>query len=98
MDLSNYSIKDFVLNESFQKWVLEPDVETEAFWEDCLNAHPDKIELITEARSTIQSIKETNKKDVTYECDQVWNMITESIQDLEREAMIKKIKEIENTR
>jgi transmembrane sensor len=77
MDLSNYSVKDFLLNESFQKWILEPDDETRAFWEDCLNAYPDKRELITEARSTIQSIRETNEEDLTYECDLFWNVITE---------------------
>jgi hypothetical protein len=97
MDLSNYSVKDFVLNESFQKWILEPDVDTKVFWEDCLNTHPDKMESITEARSTIQLIKEAQEEDVTHERDQIWNMITESIEDLEREAIIKKIKETENT-
>ena len=98
MDLSNYSAKDFVLNESFQKWILEPDVETKVFWKDWLTANPDKMELITEARSTIQSIRETHEKDLKCERDQVWNMITESIEDIEREAIIKKIGEIENTR
>jgi transmembrane sensor len=98
MDLSNYAVKDFVLDESFQKWILEPDVESKIFWEDWLNAHPDKIELITEARSTIQFMREIHEKDLARERDQVWNMISESIQDLEREAIIKKTKEIENTR
>jgi transmembrane sensor len=56
MDLINYSVKDFLLNESFQKWILELE-EVNIFWEDWLNAHPDKISLITEAKSAIQSIK-----------------------------------------
>ena len=97
MDLSNYTVKDFVLNESFQKWILEPDIEATIFWEDWMNAHPDKIELIREAASTIESLRTANEKDLTTEFDQVWNMITESIHTLEAEAIMKKINEIQNT-
>lgn len=95
MDLKNYSVKDFVLSESFQKWVLEPDAEAKIFWEDWLNAHPDKVELVREAKSMIQSMKKANEKNLARECDQVWNMITKSIQDLDRDAAIK-IKEIQS--
>ncbi len=97
MDLINYSVKDFILNESFQKWILQTDIEAKLFWEDWLNTHPDKIELITEARSMIQSITETHEQNLEGECDEVWRMITESIHDLDSDAMIKKIREIENT-
>jgi hypothetical protein len=95
MDLINYSVKDFVLNESFQKWILESDEEVRAYWDDWLNAHPNKTELIREARSTILFMKEANEKNLRRECDQVWNMITASIRDLERDPT-KKIKEIES--
>jgi hypothetical protein len=93
-----YSVKYFVLNESFQKWILEPDVKANVFWEEWLSEHPDKIELIKEARSTIQSIRETHEKKLTRERDQVWDMITESILKLDSDEIIKTIGEIENTR
>ena len=89
MDLSNYAVKDFILNESFQKWTLEHDVEATVFWENWLNAHPDKTELIAEARSTVEAIKETIDKNLTSECDHVWQMITESVHDLDRDAIIR---------
>ncbi len=89
MDLSNYAVKDFILNESCQKWTLERDVEATVFWENWLNAHPDKAELIAEARSTVEAINETIDKDLTSECDHVWQMITESVHDLERDAIIR---------
>ena len=85
MDLIIYSVKDFVLNESFQKWTLEPDEELNIFWEDWLNSHPDKMALVREARSTILTIREAHEKSLTRECDQVWNMITASIHDLDRD-------------
>ena len=56
MDLINYSVKDFLLNES---------------------------------KSEIQSITESNEKNLTHERDQVWNMITASIHDLGRHPTTK---------
>lgn len=79
MDLENYSVKDFVLNESFQKWILERDDNARIFWEDRLSAHPAKADLMREAQSVILSIKEGNNKQLTRERDQVWRMISESI-------------------
>ena len=84
MDLSHYSVKDFVLNESFQKWTLEPDLQGKIFWEDWMKEHPDKIELITEARSTIETIREIHETDLSGEYDEVWQRITEDIGDLGR--------------
>lgn len=95
MDLINYAVKDFVLNESFQKWILEPDEEVRAFWEGWLNEHPIKTELILEAKSTILSIKEANEKNLTRERDKVWNMIIANIHELERDPTIT-IREIES--
>jgi len=62
MDLINYSVKDFLLNES---------------------------------KSAIQSIIEANEKNLTHKRDQVWNMITASIHELDRDPTTK-IREIES--
>src|SRR5688500_10984903 len=90
MDLSNYTVKDFVMNESFQKWTLEADLEDKAFWQNWLNEHPDKMELIAEARSTIESIKESYERNLDAELDEVWLRITESIHDSDKDAITKK--------
>ena len=97
MDLSNFSTADFVLNESFQKWVLESDDETEVFWEDWLTAHPDKTEVISEARITIQSIRNAYETKPPREYNEVWSRIAASIHVLEGDEIMKKIKEIEKT-
>ena len=85
MDLRSYSVKDFVLSESFQKWILEPDDEVNIFWEDWLNSHPDKMALVREARSTILTIKAAHEKGLARERDQVWDMITASIHDIDQD-------------
>jgi len=69
MELINYSLKDFVLDESFQKWILGPDDDLNIFWEDWLNLHPAKKQLVTEARSMILMIRAANEKDLTHERD-----------------------------
>jgi transmembrane sensor len=89
MDLSNYSVKDFVMNESFQKWTLEPDLEGKAFWENWLNERPEKIELIAEARSIIESLKASYERTLDGELDEVWLRITESIYDSDKDAITK---------
>ena len=95
MDLTNYTIKDFVLNESFLKWILEPDEGSRDFWEKWLNANPDKTDLITAARSMVLSIKGVNEKKLTHEQDEVWEMISRSIHQSNRDSAIN-IKEIQS--
>lgn len=79
------------MNESFQKWTLEPDLEGKAFWEKWLNEHPDKAELIDEAKSAIESIKETYERNLDGELDEVWLRITDSIHDPDLDAVTKNI-------
>lgn len=69
--------------------MLEPDLEGKAFWENWLNEHPDKIELIAEARSTIELIKESYERNLAGELDEVWLRITESIHYSDKDAMTK---------
>jgi transmembrane sensor len=89
MDLINHSVKDFMLNESFQKWILDPDEGVTVFWEEWLAAYPDKAELVREATSLILSLKEAHEKDLKPESNEVWNMITASIPDIEGDLSMK---------
>jgi transmembrane sensor len=79
MDFSNYSARDFVLNDSFQKWILEPDEETNAYWEEWIISNPNKSEAVEEARALIQSIKSTIEKNIKCDRDEVWERITKDI-------------------
>lgn len=81
MDFSSYSVRDFVLTESFQKWILDPDEETKNFWEDWLRQHPEKAETITEARNTIQNLRCAIEKNIKSEGDELWTKIMKDISD-----------------
>jgi hypothetical protein len=97
MDLENYSVKDFILNESFQKWILEEDEEANIFWEEFQNAHPNKAELICEAKSAILSLSKANDQQLAPERNQVWQMILKSIDQLDRDPA-KKISEFNQSK
>ncbi|MDX2304850.1 MAG: FecR domain-containing protein [Microscillaceae bacterium] len=57
MNYSNFNLEDFVLDETFQRWVKQPDPQNQVFWEDFLRTHPQKRELIEEARKIILVLK-----------------------------------------
>jgi hypothetical protein len=82
MDLSNYVVKDFVLNESFQKWILQPDDEIQFFWTKWLTNHPEKYEVIMEAKLFIQNIHTSIEEHIGDSFD-VWNEISDSLENFE---------------
>jgi len=79
MDFSDCPARDFVLNESFQKWIIEPDEETCAFWEEWTTKHPHRSETIAEARAMIQNIKSVIEKKVACDRDEVWERLMKEI-------------------
>jgi transmembrane sensor len=79
MDFSNYSAKDFVLNESFQKWILDPDEETRASWNDWMIKNPHKAEMVEEAKTIVQNIRNVLDKNAVCDADDVWARISRDI-------------------
>jgi ferric-dicitrate binding protein FerR (iron transport regulator) len=57
MDYTKFTVIDFVCDEYFQNWVLNPDQETERFWKTWLLENADKREIVKEARDLILHIR-----------------------------------------
>jgi hypothetical protein len=55
-DFSNHLVNDFILDESFQQWVLNPDKASDLFWKEWLRTHPQKAEVVKEARHIIENL------------------------------------------
>jgi hypothetical protein len=88
MDLS--TTKDFLLNESFQQWILEPNEENRCFWVTWLANHPEKREAILEARSLLKIVHSSHHA-VHADCmSEVWESISNSIEEFDLEALQKK--------
>jgi transmembrane sensor len=52
-----YSTEDFVWDDLFRKWVLSPSAETEAVWVQWLTDHPEKTDLIRQARELVLALQ-----------------------------------------
>lgn len=53
MKYHKYSTEEFIADDFFQQWVLEPDQKSTTFWENWLQQHPEKQETISEAREIV---------------------------------------------
>ncbi|SNY99949.1 FecR family protein [Flagellimonas pacifica] len=54
MKYANYKEEDFIKDEYFQKWVLNPDEMTANFWDNWVASNPEKREIIQNALRFIQ--------------------------------------------
>lgn len=53
MKYHNYTSEEFAADEFFQQWILQPDINSNTYWENWLRQHPEKREAIEEARQII---------------------------------------------
>ncbi|WP_020529748.1 FecR family protein [Flexithrix dorotheae] len=56
MKYEDYSLEDFLQDEYFVKWVTNPTQANEYFWKSWISEHPERKELILEAKEIINSI------------------------------------------
>lgn len=78
MNYEDYSVKDFILDESFQKWVLQPNEAICAFWESWLKLHPEKQATVDEARNIIKSLGFREEFPTPQDFSEVWENIEEA--------------------
>lgn len=57
MDFSNYTVEDFVLNDYFQRWSKGLLLSEDHFWEEWLEAHPEKRAEVIKARILVQALE-----------------------------------------
>jgi transmembrane sensor len=60
---SNFSIHDFIMDENFQRWVMNPTLEDASFWEDFQSANPHKVADIQKATIILTSMKNDNQEE-----------------------------------
>jgi len=53
---TRFTLSDFISDPFFQDWVIHPEGETASFWEDWVQRHPEKAEMIREARTLLESV------------------------------------------
>ncbi len=56
MNYRHYTTEDFVTDDCFRQWVQHPDEESNSFWKDWVEQHPEKFETLNEARCILQHL------------------------------------------
>ena len=42
-DYLDYTFSDFIEDENFREWVLQPSEKSQIFWEEFIKTHPEKL-------------------------------------------------------
>lgn len=75
MDISNWTVDDFVLNAEFRKWVLSPTSDLNVTWEKRINAYPEKLKEIKLAQSLLINFPTQNSKLTERDKQALWERI-----------------------
>lgn len=84
MKYTQYTEEEFIQDEYFQKWVLNPDEMTMNFWENWISEHREKKEIIESAANFLRLMhfddsEELSEKDF----DTMWQNIVQKRNDSE---------------
>lgn len=80
MTYDDYTAIDFALDENFRRWVKQSTPETERFWNEFIDRHPDKRPLIAEARLLVSRLKVNAETASPEQMQQLWERIRQDIQ------------------
>lgn len=76
---SNYMLEDLIANQSFRKWVKDPDSDQEDFWQEWLYQYPEKAPLAAQARQIILDLSDDDLDNpFEEEIDDVWARIVDT--------------------
>jgi ferric-dicitrate binding protein FerR (iron transport regulator) len=77
-DYSQFTVRDFVLDESFRRWVLQPDEETMSFWHTFMLRHPAQQSVIDDAASVLLHLR-VNHDDLTNASyERIWTLLDQA--------------------
>lgn len=78
MKYTNYELADFIGDEYFKSWVVQPDEDSDFFWESFLKHNPERVSELLEAKEIILSLSFNEKQVIplqTAEKDEMWQII-----------------------
>ena len=78
MKENQYTVSDFVMDEYFQSWVLDPGDEKDHYWLTWLKENPGYDETIEEARRTVLLLGFTKDTEANQDLVDVWKKVRDS--------------------
>jgi len=88
MDLFRYTVKDLLLDESFQRWVLHPD-NGESIWDSWQHRHPEHFEILEDARAILLLLRDRMEEETEADAHEVWSKLTQSLEEEEDKALLR---------
>lgn len=81
MDYKDYTVRDFLHDELFRKWIERPDHDTELFWETWMRENPDHRTTVEQARDVLLLIGTEEHTPTAEDRAEVWSRITYTIHE-----------------
>jgi transmembrane sensor len=75
VDYVKFTVTDLTIDRYFQKWVFEEDEEANAFWQEFMKKHPEKIGEVMEAKNLVLLLKIKSKDANLSDKQEVWQKI-----------------------
>lgn len=77
---SEYNVEDFAENDSFIKWCIEGDEDSELFWSQIIKQYPQKAKTIYDAKTLVIDLYHIQKQQIiTKYSTEIWEGIQENI-------------------
>lgn len=77
-DYRNYSVEDLTRDDTFRRWVLNRNDQSERFWSDWMAANPDCTDKVQLARAFLQALEEKDTRLPADELDAIFDGIMEA--------------------
>lgn len=86
VDISGFSVEDFVLNREFRIWVLFPGKSTNIHWDKLLKENPGQISKAKVAREIVLNLSYRKESLTENESTRLWELIDAELDDLGSES------------
>jgi transmembrane sensor len=87
---NDFSVEDFVWDDFFRQWTLSPTPETDALWDDWIDANPEMLEKVEQAKAIVLSLRlhepEIDDAEINQVVKQTVGRITETNEESVRPA------------
>lgn len=91
MNISKYTVEDFVLDKEFRLWVLSPSLESNILWERLLDDNPSQIKKIKIAREILINLSAENHWITHPETLEIWSEIDQETDKNALEEIVKNV-------
>lgn len=78
-DYSDYGPEDFLTDDYFSEWVLQPTKENEAFWAQWQQLYPARKPFVEEARRILLSLEYVRDEMPVESYDRIWSVLSDEM-------------------